>query len=201
MKQRVRKHFISILFFGGIFVITGVFYFLNGALPNRGQGEGTIISFESKDIAAAVTLGERYRQYTDSQKRFSVEYPAGFTAKYFKEDDAETLVFQESNDAPDTPREEKNGFQIFIVPFEGTDGLTRERILEDIPGLVIEDIKEVVIGEGVHALLFWSEDVKLGRTREVWFTDNEGYLYEITTYDHFDSELAKILSTWKFYHQ
>lgn len=45
--------------------------------------------------------------------------------------------------------------------------------------------------------MFFSKNIALGDTREVWFIKN-GYLYEVTTLKSLDAWLTQILQTWKF---
>ena len=66
----------------------------------------------------------------------------------------------------------------------------------DIPdGKIIEPV-DIVIGEGITALAFFSNS-KLGELREVWFI-HDGYLYQLTTYKEWDEWLANIMKSWKF---
>lgn len=152
-------------------------------------------SFEGDNLI----LGEGHIRYTHPTYGFSVEYPEELLAQSFAEKNGgETILFQREGDNPSDPPEGKMGFQIFITPFDEDETLTQERIVEDLPFAVVDEPVEVILADGIHALLFWSNDPSLGVTREIWFA-HDGNLYEITTYAHLDSFLAKILSTWKFY--
>lgn len=139
--------------------------------------------------------------YLHPQIRFSLKYSQDLEVISIKESDVgETIIFQKETDTESMSADQKTGFQVFVVPFEDDgSGLTKEKILKDLPGIVIEDLLGVVIGEKaerpIHAFVFWSNDARIGKTREVWFVDN-GYLFEITTYEHLDSWLASIMSTW-----
>jgi len=182
----------SILLVIFVIAISGGFVFI--LYSDRDQPS----EFDPSVITPSVILGEGYERFTHPVHPFSVEYPINLEVlRYEEENDMETVVFQQGTDTDNTPLLEKNGFQIFIIPFGDEEFLTRERIVEDVPSVIIEDLQEVIIGSDTHALLFWSEDPDIGRTREVWFT-HSGNLYEVTTYAHLDLWLAKILSTWKF---
>ena len=138
------------------------------------------------------SLGAEYRVFEHPKFGFSVEYPAEFSAARYEEaDNAETILFENKKEG-----EEKLGFQIFITPF-GEETITRERILQDLPNAGIEEPQEAILGDGTHALIFWSNDEAVGKTREVWFT-HAGYLYEVSTYARLDTWLANILKTWQF---
>jgi hypothetical protein len=145
----------------------------------------------TKEITSGgLVLGSEYNVYKNSRYGFSVEFPKELNVKEFDEDeDGETILFQKEN--------EKEGFQIFISPYEGDFPLTKDQILKDVPSVSLEDMQEVIIGDGTRALIFWTEDERVGKTREVWFSHN-GDLYEITTYADLDLWLAKILSSWRF---
>lgn len=178
-------------------------FFLIDSFINKGGDEENTFQFEN-NTQSALILGENYQQFTHPQYTFSVEYPKELEVERFQEgDDSETIIFQESLSAGS--EQEKIGFQIFISPFGKDEILTQNRILEDLPEAIIEEPQEAILGtltgaseeERIHALLFWSHDPSIGKTREVWFT-HDGYLYEITTYAYLDSWLAKILSTWNF---
>ncbi|MBI1956940.1 MAG: hypothetical protein HYS44_00570 [Candidatus Niyogibacteria bacterium] len=155
------------------------------------------VASSSETLSAATVLGEDYIKYTHPDIGFSLEYPRELEVRRFSEkEDAETILFQRAGDE-DRARGERLGFQIFITPFDDEwPVITRERILRDLPDLKMEDVQEVILGDGTRALIFWTEDPSLGRTREVWFTSMGIRLYEITTYEHLDSWLAMILSTW-----
>jgi len=128
--------------------------------------------------------------YTDSQYKFSFEYPKDFTVTKFQEgEDGDTILVQE--------KESKKSFQVFIAFFDEPGPLTKERVLEDLPDLIIKNPEQRILKNGEPALIFFSEEPSLGETREIWFVHN-GYLYQISTYTTLDSLVAKILETWKF---
>jgi len=131
---------------------------------------------------------ENTRQYKNIERGFSIDYPESLLVKDFDEGETtHTIVFSEEVDG-------KN-FQIFFTPYLGNQ-VTQERINMDIPdGKIIEPV-DIVIGEGITALAFFSNS-KLGELREVWFI-HDGYLYQLTTYKEWDEWLANIMKSWKF---
>jgi len=170
----------------------------------------TVFYFEKEEIeSSASVFGEDFKKFTHPEYGFSFEYPKDLEIQAFKEEEGgeiigETIVFQQPNLPGVKPLEdsEKIGLQIFISPFEDEEGvLTQERVLEDLPFAVIIEPQEVFLGvlaeKEIPALIFWSEDPLIGKTREVWFI-HSGYLYEITTYAYLDLWLANILSTLSF---
>ncbi len=147
---------------------------------------------EVKEIAEL----PKTKLYQSKDYNFSFEYPADLNLAEFYDEAGDTTVFQNSSAGSLKEGKEKIGFQMFITSYGG-GVITRETILKDLPSTVIEDPKEVIIGDDTRALIFWSESPKIGKTRELWFT-KDGYLYEISTYANLDSWLANIMKTWKF---
>ncbi len=94
-------------------------------------------------------------------------------------------------------------FQIVISPFDEPGPLTLERIRQDLPDMAVEEPQKASIG-GAEALVFFTSDASLGKTREVWFVWPEdpglygNYLYRVTSRSEFDAELSKIMATFKF---
>ncbi|RJQ37768.1 hypothetical protein C4552_00015 [Candidatus Parcubacteria bacterium] len=143
------------------------------------------------DTASNASAHDAIR-YAHPRYGFSFEYPDTLRMETFSEvTGGETILFQ--NDAASGP---KRGFQIAIHPFEGGEVLTRERIMQDT-GMAVEEPREVIIGTNQPALIFWSNDARIGRTREVWMIHGR-YVYAITTYAELDAWLAEILATWRF---
>ena len=208
MRLKILIIAFSILVFG----VTAFFYSSGTDAP--ASQEAVVFQFKKDVYSTQSILGEGYQKFTHPIYNFSVEYPDTFITEAFQEvEGGETIVFQTPEADPSTDStsslqassgQGKNGFQIFIIPFGEDEVITRERILEDIPFVTIDEPQEVVIGDPsassgqeIRALLFWSEDPSVGRTRAVWFV-HDGNLYEITTYAHLDSWLANVLSSWKF---
>lgn len=185
------------VFIGISIIILGVLFW---SFSGKNANQASV--FDVPDSEKTI-LGEGFVQYVHPEIGFSLEYPKDLEVKSFNEKDGgETIIFQKKGDTSEMPREQKTGFQIFVVPFEDdSKGLTLENIKEDLPGVDIEKPLEVIIGEKadrpVHAFVFWSNDARIGKTRELWFVDN-GYLFEVTTYEHLDVWLAQIMSTWNF---
>ena len=75
--------------------------------------------------------------------------------------------------------------------------ITKERILKDLPNLLIQKEKRVLIGEGINALSFESEMLDIGPTYEIWFV-HKGFIYQARTYRDFGPIMEEILKTWKF---
>jgi len=188
------KIFILILI-TAIVVAAGVFLFLNNKKsPNAPGGErGTDNEIPGQDQTYTVAPSKDNKEnsiYTDSQYKFSFEYPKDFTVTKFKEgEEGDTILVQKKGS--------KDGFQVFISPFDEPGPLTEERVLQDLPDLKMESPEQRLLKNGEPALIFFSEETSLGQTREIWFIHN-GYLYQVSTYKELDSLVAAIISTWKF---
>ena len=138
---------------------------------------------------------ESQNVYKNEQYGFSFGYPEGFNVSDFDEGNGKVILVKKA--ASD------NGFQIFISPFDESGPITKERILKDIPDMIISNEKEILVG-GEKALSFTSKDElglpageAGGETREIWFVRSEN-LYQISAFSSFEKELLKILATWKF---
>ena len=174
----------------GLLIICASIGLITFLTPDTTGLSGTTTSFNTKNEQP--TLREGYLHYTNDTYNFALEYPSNLTVKSFlEEDDGETIVFKS-----EIVGGKLQAFQVYIQPFT-EDRITREYILEDIPGIELLNLEEIILGEDTPALLFWSGDDLFGRTREVWFV-HEGYLYQVTTLGELDAWLAEIMTTWRF---
>jgi hypothetical protein len=87
------------------------------------------------------------------------------------------------------------GFQVFVVPYSDAT-VSAERFAMDVPSGVMLDAQEVTV-DGARGSAFFSQNLIMGETREVWFI-HDGFLYEISTYKDLDLWLASIMKTWEF---
>jgi hypothetical protein len=127
--------------------------------------------------------------YINDQYGFALYYPESLQVRERKESgNALTITFQNVPEA--------QGFQIYIVPYKGTQ-VSEEQFRKDAPSGVRSDLKAATI-DGVSGAAFYGRDTLLGDTREIWFIRG-GYLYEVTTLKPLDSWLQSILATWKFF--
>lgn len=193
MKTYLSRTWLLLVVVLGVLIVAGGVFFTTDrfATPPLTNDNAEEFVFEETAYSESHLLGDGYRTFTHPTLNFRVDYPDTYATTAFREtDNGETIIFQE-------PDGGKKGFQIFITPFGEDVTLTRERILKDISTLAIDEPQEAVIGNAIHALIFFSNDPRIGQTREVWFT-NKGYLYEVTTYAEYDTWLAHILSSWRF---
>ena len=126
--------------------------------------------------------------YTDTHYGFSLQMPQGLSAERYDEGGgASTFTFQNVGAG--------QGFQIFIVPYSGAQ-ISDARFKEDEPSGVRTGAQNISIG-GVPAVSFYSTNLALGDTAEIWFI-RSGYLYEVTTLKPLAGWLSQIMQSWKF---
>ncbi len=196
------SHYKIIAIIGGIVLVLAGFLLLqkrNGeetlgkiALDFFTQSVNQEKNSEFEQIQSAPSSGSESvsdrRTYAHSTYKFSLEYPERLNVVEFDEEEgAHTILFQE--------REGGGGFQIFISEFDEPGPVTPERIRKDLPNLAVEQFQEITLGGRITALVFFSRDESLGRTREVWFVYGPN-LYQVTAKADFDEELSKIMATY-----
>ncbi len=132
------------------------------------------------------------RVYTHPVYGFTFESSELLNISSFQEGEYGEIILARSDE------DESKVFQIFVSPFDEPGPITKERILQDLPDMAIDEPLDVIIGQNnIQALIFWSNELSLGKTREVWFI-NSGYLYQITTRAELDGWVGKILETLRF---
>lgn len=185
LMPRKTLHFITLILIPALFV---VWLWFQDRKPHLGSELAGIF----QQGATSGPEGERspfeFREYRNARYRFSLLYPRDLAVKEIDEGGGATTVTFEN---PGLAK----GFQIFIVPYEGTQ-ITEEQFLKDVPSGVREDVFDFYLN-GILASTFFSTNAILGETREVWFV-HQGYLYEITTLRDLSNWLAPILETWRF---
>jgi len=130
------------------------------------------------------------KEYYNETYRISLFYPDTLAVKEYDENGgAMTITFQNS----DTQNAE--GFQIFVLPY-GESQITEERFRTDEPSGIRKDPTNVSI-DGVPAVSFYSTNIGLGETAEIWFIQG-GHLFEVTTVKPLAPWLSSIMGTWQF---
>ena len=99
------------------------------------------------------------------------------------------------------PTQQRQGFQVFSMPYDEAEPLTEARIRQDLPDKAMEDVHTVQV-DGVEGLAFTSDDNThnegQGRLFEVW-TVHDGVLYQLATYPDVAPVLQQVLDTWTFH--
>ena len=90
--------------------------------------------------------------------------------------------------------DDKFGFQIFIMPFDESRPITKERIWQDMPDMEINDSGEAML-DGAKTLVFYGYNEDIGETFEIWAV-HKGKLYQIMTGKNAEELLIGILETW-----
>jgi hypothetical protein len=148
---------------------------------------------------------ETSERYENDKYGFSFIKNTDFNVTSFPENGGDMFLINGSKEKT---------FQIFVLPFDETTEeyamhggtlhttITPERILRDLPQMKIEDPKEIEIN-GIPALLFWSEEESIGKTREVWMVHPSepylygNYLYQVVADAENDSYLSNLMGTFK----
>lgn len=164
-------------------------------LPQNTSTQNTSTQALAQTPSANRIFGSRTSEsssesYNDQRFGFSFEYPAGFNVGAFDDAGGRNILIQSA----------KKGIQIYIQPFDN-ETITPERILQDLPGTVIENpllVKVVGAAAGASAgLAFNSFQPGLGSTFEVWFS-RSGQLYQIMAKVKDRGLVEEILKRWKF---
>lgn len=130
----------------------------------------------------------REGEYKSQLYNFSLFYPEEMKIKEFNEGaGARTITFEDE--------ETMRGFQIFVVPYAG-ETISEERFRQDVPSLVRESLTNLKIDK-VPGMSFYSQNLSLGETWEVWFI-KDGFLYEVTTLRSEQKWLEETMKTWRF---
>lgn len=140
--------------------------------------------------AGMAVSSELSKTYNSSGIGFSFNYPAGFKISEFTdEENRKTIILHRQDNA--------GNLQIYITPYDEPDFVvTKKKILNDIPDIIIEAPAGVDIG-GTRGLAFFSKNEAFGDSAEVWFAKN-GRFYQISGKRQNATILDGILRTWKF---
>ena len=150
----------------------------------------------SGDVSAAV-VGDSIDDgkvdtgvYTNTTYHFSFRVPEGASVQSVQKTE-ESSIFLVRNPA------RKFEIQIAVFPFDEPGPITRERILQDVPDMVIKNPQNVLVGKNKFSALLFSGNVSgVGATREIWFIKN-GYLFQVSTPSEFETDLGKMMETWE----
>lgn len=176
-----RKFIKASLFLAGGFVlgkVSGLFSWTSGISP------ATSAVSEPTHMSQV-----KVKEYQNVRYGFSLLYPSDLAVGAFDEGGgASTVTFQNI--------EKGEGFQIFSVPYEGTQAMSEERFRHDVPSGVCKSLAHVAVN-GAAGTAFYSTHTALGATREVWIV-HRGFLHEVTTVKSLDGWLDSIIPTLKF---
>ncbi|MBD3282063.1 MAG: hypothetical protein GF387_00400 [Candidatus Portnoybacteria bacterium] len=193
MNKKNKKLIILIILI--LIIIIGIYLIIPKQKEEPLKQDSSENEFQNKQLQSQTfeikeTNNPERKLYIDSQYNFSFQYPSSFVINKFQEaENTSTILVQE--------KETKKSFQIFISYFDEPGPLTKERILKDLPDLKIENPQQRVLKNGIVALIFFSEESSIGKTREIWFVYKDN-LYQISTYKELDQLTAQMLQTWEF---
>jgi len=202
--RRTRRYFIaSVIAVICLSLAAGAWMLLRGsAAPNAAAPTSEDVIVPAPDAAPTVQDGVAvtgplkparaapagYIEYRNEHYRFALFYPDDLKAKEFDEGKGTmTVTFQDIATA--------QGFQIFIVPYSAPQ-VSEARFKQDEPSGVRQGSRSVTI-DGARGVSFYSTNVALGDTAEIWFIQG-GYLFEVTSLKPLAGWLSNILSSWQF---
>lgn len=179
-----------------VLILVFIFQFKNGGFVTEDIKEqtaqtetqtGTKAETEKPVNLGTVESGS-WVTYQNQDHSFSFKYPADFKVVSNQLDNLQEIITAE--------KDAQTGFQIFIMPFDEPGTLTPERIRQDIPDMVIENLANSKI-DTEQALIFHSNSEDLGDTFEVWFV-SKGKLYQVSARKAVENLVKEILLTWVF---
>ena len=190
----MNKHII-IVGIALIIVAGGSYIFLQerDSLPSVGEAlrdEERLSDEELREGTVEEVEERNTERYTNTTYGFSLEYPKGYKVGVFEEVGGKVILIQNPQD--------REGFQIYVAPFDEPGPITPERIKLDLPDLRIDEPQRVVVGGGnIEALIFRGESEEFGESREVWFVYGDN-LYQVTTHADLDHFIGPIMESWRF---
>ena len=195
MKNIKIKIFAAIIV--AVLAAAAVYYFKGEPANNYFSDLKQLGQKFSGSTAPAAESIEVEPRYKNDQYGFSFGQPDGFNVSDFDEGDGKIILVKNvGSSVSNNSNNYENGFQIFIAAFDEPGPITKERILKDIPDMIINGEQYIDIG-GERALSFTSQDDLGGETREIWMVHG-GYLYQIKGYKNFEEKMIEVLKTWKF---
>ena len=174
-----------------VLLCAGVAYRIAQSAPRTPAAEPSVSTPAAADAEPAQAAREvrpGFREYRNTKYKISLLIPEDLKVTEFNEgNEAMTITFENATAA--------QGFQIFIVPY-GLPQISEVRFKKDEPSGMRKDPRDITI-DGATASSFYSTNLALGETAEIWFIHG-GYLYEVTTLKPLDAWLSQIMTTWKW---
>jgi len=169
-------------------MIAAALLFMNTTPIREGAAQAGVSETSKESVRQTREVPTGAREYRSAEYNFSLLYPEDLkVAEHSEGGGATTITFQNTKTVA--------GFQIFIVPY-GESQVSEERFKLDEPSGIRESLAPITI-DGAIGASFFSNNLMLGATREVWFVHG-GYLYEVSTLRSLDTWLGQILKTWEF---
>lgn len=197
----MKKIFIAIIFIVAIIVV-GIFVFrpsggINADLNILGQDANTGNNASDDAEAQGAGNGDQATDrvsgntFSSGKYHFSITYPDGYKASISSDPDGnDTLIVQNSK---------SEGLQVRIEKMDTpVDAITESMIRNDIPNIVMNDSKNVTVGNVGKGVSFTSNNPAFGgNSREIWFAAN-GYFYQLSADMKYDDLVGNVIAGWVF---
>lgn len=177
-KLTLNKIFTSLII--GICIVGALVW-----LKNNPEGEKTLIPDLNINLSGKSKDSGDLNTFKHSSGEFSFKYSSTYKVSSTSPEEGQEII--------NTEDESGKGFQIFIIPFDESGPITKERILEDIPDMEINNLGKATLDK-VETLVFNSSNEDIGETFEVWVI-NKGKLYQIMAQKDQEKSLIQILET------
>lgn len=200
MSDKTKQLNKEIIIAAAIVLVIAALTLLSGCGLNLSQNKPEPAS---RNSAGQTAPAPGFKSYSHPGYGFSFDYPDGWNVSSFAENDGETVLLQNlsASDLRIDPRnisgQERGGIQIYILMFDEPGPITKERILQDIPDLIINNDKQIKIAGVADGLKFDSASQSGEKTKEVWFV-YENFLYQMTAIEGSGDVLDKIVRSWKY---
>lgn len=179
----------SLIPFGVVVVLFGVVALGMWVVFGNSDTSAPKVADEKKQYSVDIADAQTYEAQADDN--FTFQYPQKYNVTEIPFEGGAKKILVEST-------EPKKGFEVTVLPFDEAGPLTASRIKRDLPNIVMENPRTVILNSIQDpALAFNSTDETIGSTFEIWF-NHGGYLYQALTYPEFADEMAEILQTWQF---
>ena len=146
---------------------------------------------KTNSLSTAPLASTQTNKYENVQYGFSFNYPDGFAASEFPEDEGKiSLIIQNAQTG--------QVIQIYITPYDDSDfAVSAERVKRDLPDLPFSNSADIVVDGKAKGTAFFSENEAFGgETAEVWFADGRNF-YQATAYSKDAKMLEEIIKSWK----
>mgnify|MGYP001575498671 CR=1 FL=1 len=184
---------ISVGLMGGIFWLGRSFTGDKTSLDWKTPFLDNSQNIENTPLAEGQTVTD-----SGSQKKFNHSI-LGFSFLYNKDYSISSFgnYFDSNGQTILLQKDSIQGLQILITPFDEDISLTGSRIKKDLPSLVMQNIKEELIGETNVVIFESTNNLSTGKSLEGWFIYRKN-LYQISSSLEASELFQGIINKWQW---